>query len=114
MKSVDRLTGDEAFDHLDAIVAAFATQTRPGRRQARSRMDRGTVSRVSWSFSIGVIWIVVHSTWPEWSTGQIGHPPLATWGAPSDVGPEAIVRLQIGGLKVAEVLLGARMGEGTS
>jgi hypothetical protein len=77
---------------LDAHDAARIARTWPGTPvvQYWGDVDRAALA------AAGV------GTWPPQEPGR-GHMGVL----PSDIGPDAIVRLQCGGLKVAEVLLRA-------
>jgi hypothetical protein len=108
--SVDDLAGDVSCEEIDAIVVArrpngeFAI----GRREARLIAERfpGVVVAQFWGdFDRDALNRAGVAFWPERAPAP-GHMGIL----PSDVGPEAIVRLQAGGLKVAEILLRTNQG----
>ncbi|WP_406696210.1 hypothetical protein V5E97_35000 [Singulisphaera sp. Ch08] len=111
VNSVADLGGEVSCEEVDAIVVAQRPGGQPviGPRQAGLIAERfpGVVVAQFWGDldrdaldRAGVVY------WPE-QAPKLGHMGVL----PSDIGPEAIVRLQAGGLKVAEVLRRKTQGE---
>jgi hypothetical protein len=106
----DALTSDLDFDGLDAVLVA--TMPQPGVAVGRAEAEL-IAARCPWA--------VVCQYWGDLDRAALGAVGVPYWPAdgprpghmgvlPSALGPEPIVRLQAGGLKVAEVLLRADPG----
>jgi hypothetical protein len=110
---VDRLPDRDELEEYDAIVVA----ARPGPGPVIGPSEVNTIAR-QWPDA------VVVQFWGDIDRASLHHVGVAFWPAeapgsghmgvlPSAIGPEAIVRLQSGGLKVGELLSRSRMN-GTS
>ena len=107
----DRLDTALPTDRLDAILVASSPQAVPrvGAAEAALIADRwpgAVVVQVWGDLDRAALAAADVPYWPAQAPAQ-GHMGIL----PSAVGPEPVIRLQAGGLKVAEVLLRSRGGK---